>query len=157
MPDSKALLYWAHLPKVTLAIFGVDSEFANYPFQYCPWSPRLDICSLFASSRHALQALLDQIPPPLKSRVFRHWWKLAWYCSLVSAVTCYRHWAKIYHLSFLLLLYDPSTSVLKYWMLHLLLNEAFWISKIGREVHRCHELQFLLLTSNDEDNILLGN
>lgn len=45
----------------------------------------------------------------------RHlWWKVAWYCSLVSAATCYRSWAKIYHLGFPLLLYNHSTSVLKY-------------------------------------------
>lgn len=45
----------------------------------------------------------------------RHlWWKVSWYCSLVSAVTCCRSWAKIYHLNFPLLLYDPSASVLKY-------------------------------------------
>lgn len=66
------------------------------------------------------------------------WWKLAWYCSLVSAVTCYRSWAETDHLSFPVLQYDPSTSVLRYQMLCLLLSGAFWISEIGREVHRCH-------------------
>lgn len=45
----------------------------------------------------------------------RHlWWKVAWYCSLDSAVPYYRSWAKLYHLSFPLLLYDPFTSALKY-------------------------------------------
>lgn len=51
----------------------------------------------------------------LETGFSRHlWWKVVWCCSLVSAVTCYRSWAKIYCLSFPLLLYDPSTSVLKY-------------------------------------------
>lgn len=50
-------------------IFGVQAEFTNHPLQYCPWSPSLDNFSLLANSEHALQALLDAIPSPLKSIV----------------------------------------------------------------------------------------
>lgn len=85
-------------------IFGVQVEFANRHFHYCPWSSSPDISSLLASNEYALQALLDLIPSPLKSiAIFilsfsRHLtWKWGWYCSLVSAATC-RIWAKIHQL-----------------------------------------------------------
>lgn len=70
---SRCLTQWlsctGHTSKWPSVIFGVQAEFTNHHFQYCPWSPSLDIFSLFASSEHALQALLDPIPSPLKSIV----------------------------------------------------------------------------------------
>lgn len=92
--------------------------------------PLLPVLSLKSQSWH-LQPICEQqactastagpnstpfeVNSGLETGFCRHlWWKVVWCCSLVSAVTCYRSWVKIYHLSFPLLLYDPSTSVLKY-------------------------------------------